>query len=253
MKNVETLILAGGKGTRLAGGAPSPKPKVLYEIAGRPLVHFTLENLAKAGILNPIIVVSYQADQVKEMLGKNRRYAFQRRPLGTGHAVRIGLREANPKAETLLVLNGDDSVFYKPETIKAVLEKHETERNTITFVSLKVADPTGLGRVLRRNGNIVGIVEEKVASEQQKLIAEINDGLYIFETGWLRENVNKLKKSAVGEYYINRLFDLAFEQDKKVSAFELPDNSQWHSINTPQELEEADRIMREKLRHAGEN
>src|SRR4030042_5495284 len=124
IKGFSAIVLAAGEGTRLAGGAPSPKPKVLYEIAGRPLIGYTLEILKKVGVGEIIIVVGYQADAVSKEVGSSYKFAAQGQQLGTGHALKTGFAKVSPGLNNVLVVNGDDSAFYKPETIQKVLSNH---------------------------------------------------------------------------------------------------------------------------------
>jgi len=245
------IVLAAGKGTRLAGGEPSPKPKVLYELAGRPMITYTLDRLRKLGLAEIVVVVGYQAAEVKKVAGGGYKFAYQAKQLGTGHAVSVGLGEVQPVINNILVVNGDDSAFYKSETIQKILKKHIGKGNTITFVSLELADPTGLGRVIRRAQKVVGIVEEEAASSAQKKIKEINDGVYVFRRGWLEANLPKIKKSPAGEYYLVDLIGLAVGQKEPVGVFKLADTSEWQGVNTPEELAAADRLMRERLENAG--
>ena len=244
MKNFAALVLAAGKGTRLASGAPSPKPKVLYELAGKPMVLYTLDILKKIGLEEIVIVVGHKASDVVKIAGKSFKFAVQEKRLGTGHAVKIGLERVSADRTQVIVLNGDDSAFYKVGTIKKVIDKHIGKGNTITFVSLEPADPKGLGRVVRKSGKVVGIVEEKAATAQQRKIKEVNDGVYIFRRDWLEDNLPKIKKSAVGEYYLVDLVSLAVLQEQKVDAFKLSDSSEWLGVNTPKELAAADKYMR---------
>ncbi|MEX0621741.1 MAG: sugar phosphate nucleotidyltransferase [Candidatus Woykebacteria bacterium] len=250
--NFAAVILAAGKGTRLAQGASSPRPKVLYEIAGKPLIAHTLRVLNKIGPNEVVIVVGHKAKDVIEAVGVGYKFAIQKQRLGTGHAAKVGLNELSSEAEDVLIINGDDSAFYRPDTIKSLLEKHLNEQNTITFITLEPEDPTGLGRIVRKNGELIGIVEEKVASAEQKKIREINDGAYVFNLGWLERTIKKLKKSAVGEYYLTDLIDLALTEDKRVSTLKLSDPNEWKGVNTPAELVEADKQMRDRDKNASE-
>jgi bifunctional UDP-N-acetylglucosamine pyrophosphorylase/glucosamine-1-phosphate N-acetyltransferase len=128
--------------------------------------------------------------------------------------------------------------------------KHIGKANTITFVSLKLENPFGLGRVIRENGEVVDIIEEKDADSTQKAIKEINDGIYIINRSWLELNLPALKKSKVGEYYLVDLVKAAVSQGKKVGTFKLEDTSEWCGVNTPEELDEADRLMRKRIEDA---
>ena len=248
MKNITVIVLAAGKGTRLAGGAPSPKPKVLYEIGGKPIIIHTLEKLVILGVDEIIIVVGHKAEEVKKVVGEGFIFAHQKKRLGTGNAAKIGLSYVSKETENIMVLNGDDSAFYKLETIKKVVETHLRQQNSITFVTLTQGDPTGLGRILRKKGKVIGIVEEKAATTDQKRIREVNDGLYLFRRDWLEKYLPIIKKSAVGEYYLVDLIGLAVSQGEKVEAFKLSDPTEWKGINTTEELADADVIMKQRTK-----
>lgn len=248
MKNIATIVLAAGKGTRLSGGAPSPRPKVLYEVGGKPIILHTIEKLRKIGFGKIVIVVGHKAEDVKSAVGKGFIFAHQGKRLGTGHAAKVGLSYVSKGTKNIIVLNGDDSAFYKSETIKEVVEQHLSQRNTITFVTLTQGDPTGLGRIIRKGGKVVGIVEEKDATQDQKRIREINDGLYLFNRNWLEKYLPTIKKSAVGEYYLVDLISLAVNQNEKVEAYKLSDSTEWKGVNTPEELSAADILMKRRTR-----
>jgi len=105
-----------------------------------------------------------------------------------------------------------------------------------------------LGRVVRDdNGKVSSIVEEKAASDKEKKIKEVNVGFYIFNKKWLTENIGRVEKSAVGEYYIVDLIKFALDQGKRVNVFILKDSNEWQGINTPEQLEEANQKMRKRL------
>ena len=250
IKDFAAIVLAAGKGTRLASGAPSPKPKVLYKLAGQPMISYTLDLLRGLGMEEVVVVVGHQAEKVRKTVGKDFKVAYQDKRLGTGHAVKIGLALVTKETKEVLVLNGDDSAFYNVETVWKVLKKHIGKGNTVTFVSLEPANPRGLGRVVRDGENVLRIVEEKDAGSKEKKIKEVNDGLYVFRRDWLEKNLPKLKKSQVGEYYLVDLIELAVNQGKKVSAYKLDDPSQWLGVNTPEELETADKEMRKRTKDA---
>ena len=148
------------------------------------------------------------------------------------------------------MINGDDSAFFEPETINKIYQEHHDKKAVVSFVSLIVDDPTGLGRVVKdKNGQLLGIVEEKDASEQQRKINEVNDGFYVFDKKFVQENIEKIKQSSnSGEYYIVDLVKLALLEKKPVHVHVLEDRAEWHCINTLKQLEEGDRKMREKIK-----
>lgn len=240
------IILAAGKGTRMK----STLPKVIHTICGRPMISFSLENLRNAGITNLLPVVGFKRNMVLHLISKNINYVIQEKTSGTGDAVKIALGKISSNYKNILVINGDDSAFYKPSTIKDVIKTHVDTKAMITFVSLIQKNPKGLGRVIRNGKDeFKAIIEEKDASGAQRKINEVNDGLYIFNQKWLRKNINKLVKSpASGEYYLTDLFKIAIDQKEKISIYKLPDSNEWQGINTPEQLIEAEQKMMKRLK-----
>ena len=107
----------------------------------------------------------------------------------------------------------------------------------------------GLGRVVRnKNGDLIGIVEEKEATDVQRKIKEVNDGLYVFERDWLLKNLTRVKKSPISqEYYLVDLVGIALKDKKKVVVYRLKDPNEWFGINTREELAAADKKMRKRI------
>jgi len=232
MENSAAVILCGGKGTRMK----SDLPKVLHKIGNKEMIFYSIDNVKKAGFEKTILLVGFKADEIKKTVGEVVEYAYQPEPLGTGDAANRSLVAVPENIKSVLIVNGDDSAFYNPETLKNIYDKHISDKNLLTFGVTLLENPTGIGRVVRdENGNVIKIVEEKDASDEEKKINEGNIGLYVFDVDWLRANSPKIKKSASGEYYIVDLIAMAIEQGKKVEAFNIS-NEEWHGINTQEEL-----------------
>lgn len=245
MKKINAFILAAGKGTRLNNGMPSAVPKVLHEIKGKPMILYSLETLSKIGFKKPIIIVGYKADLVKKRLGKkNIDYALQKEQLGTGHALSCAKKYLK-KTNTVLVLGGDDSAFYSPETLLNLIKHHQNSKSVITLLTIHHPHPKGLGRILRdKDDKIISIIEEKEADTKQKKIKEVNAGCYCFETAWLLPNLAKLKKhNKSGEYYITDLIKIAICENEHVTALKIKNHKEWVGINTPEQLKEANQLM----------
>ncbi len=246
-ESVSAIVLAAGRGSRMK----SSKPKILHEICGRPMISYSLQNLRRAGVGEIIAVVSYRKNLVINAIKGEVKTAFQKNPKGgTGDAARVGMSKVSEKAKSVMVLYGDDTAFYSPDTISKVIKNHHSNRAVITFITLTKENPYGLGRIVRnRNGDLVKIVEEKDANEEEKKISEVNDGLYVFDRNWFEENVTKINPSMVTrELYIVDLIKMAIEQNKKVTAYRLPTDIEWQGVNTPAELEKAKEKMEERLK-----
>ena len=243
-KDIAAIIFAAGKGTRMV----SFTPKVLREIAGRPMISYALENLRRSSFKEIVIVVGYKKEQVMRETSGACKFAYQEKTLGTADAAAKGLGKIGEDINTVVALNGDDSAFYRPQTIKNIINSHYDQNAVVSFVSLIKENPEGLGRVVRNdNGELVSIVEEKEVDSKQKQIKEVNNGLYVFNKIWLKENIGKVEKSMVGEYYIVDLIKLALKQNKKVNVFKLQNSDEWQGVNTQDQLKEANYKMLKRL------
>lgn len=243
---ISAVVLAAGMGTRLNNGQPSKIAKVLYPLAGKPMILYTLSWVEK--IVNQVIlVVHHQKEKVQEVVGDRFEYVDQGEPLGTGHAVLKGLEKVKSESEEVLVVNGDDSAFYTEVIINQLINQHKNSADVLTFITLDKQDPTGLGRIIRdENGKLKEIIEEKEATEEQKNIKEVNDGVYLFRRAWLEENIKRVEKAGTGEIYLTDLVLIALKENEAVGTFKVSEEY-WHGVNTIKQLEEADRLMRERV------
>lgn len=246
LSEVSAIVLAAGYGKRME----SNLPKVLHRIGDKRMIDYTLENLLGVGVGDVVVVVGYKNDEVIKAVQEiqHTKFAFQPQALGTADATSKGLEVLDSSCKTVIVLNGDDSAFYRPQTIREVIDIHRTSESVLTFVTLEKENPSGLGRIIRdRDGNVVRITEEKNASKDERKITEVNDGLYVIDRKWLSESLPKIKVSPQGEFFLVDLVGIAVQRGDKVIAYKLPDGSEWYGINTQEELEEANRKMGQRL------
>jgi len=154
------------------------------------------------------------------------------------------LKKLPKDIDTVLVFNGDDSAFYTKDIIQNLIRSHLEKNTALSFLTITVDNPTGLGRVIRdSNDRIAGIVEEKDATSNEKKIKEINPACYIFKVSFLRQYLKKVKKSPIsGEYYLTSLIDIAIKNKERLGAV-TGGKILWRGINTPQELEEAEKLL----------
>jgi len=168
----------------------------------------------------------------------------QKKRLGTGHALKVALNTIPISAKYILVLNGDDSFLYSGDIINKLIRTHIRNESKFSLITIEVENQYGLGRILRdENRKIIGIVEEKDATESQRKIKEVNPACYLFSSDFLRKYINKIPKSNIsGEYYLVSLVEMAVKNKQPVSAFTI-NNLSWRGVNTPEELFEAERII----------
>lgn len=252
MQKYAAIILAAGKGTRMNEGEASPIPKVMFEANGKPIIHYAVEAIERAGIEKIILVVGYKKEMVMEYLGNQAEYAVQDEQLGTGHAVMVAKEKAG-EAEAVIVFYGDHAL-YRPESINNLIETYENPpaggKPTIAMLSVIFDDPEfwAFGRIIRNpDGEVQEIVEQKDCNDEQLKIKESNPGFYIFDAKWLWENINKLKTENVQkEYYLTDIIGIAKEQGKRIIAIPVPEYTEALGINTPEHLKQAEEILKKR-------
>lgn len=241
LNKLTAVVLAAGKGSRMG---LIGKNKVTCKIEGEPIILKTIQNLKQTGITNIVIVVGHQKNSVLSLLNSQIQTAEQRKRLGTGHALKIALKKIRADQEAVLVLNGDDSFLYHPQILQQLINQFYLTKPSLCFLTTEVADPIGLGRILRdRKGKVVGIMEEKNASEEEKKIKEINPACYLFDRQFLLKFINKIPKNPLKkEYYLTDLISLAILNKQPVEVLKIQ-NLKWQGINTKEELLKASKLV----------
>lgn len=240
-EKIGAIVLAAGKGKRMESRGAN---KVTLPLGGKPMIIHTAELLREVNASPIILVIGFAKESVKNLFSEDIIFAEQRRRLGTAHAVISGLKELPLDVEDVLILQGDDSAFYRKDIIEELLIKHRKHHAAFTFLTIEVDNPTGLGRIMRdKNGKLVGIVEEKDATAKQKRINEINPACYIASTRFLRKYLPKVEKSPItGEYYLTSLIDIGIKNGEDIETFQAG-NIAWRGINTREELLEAEKLL----------
>jgi bifunctional UDP-N-acetylglucosamine pyrophosphorylase/glucosamine-1-phosphate N-acetyltransferase len=242
-------ILAAGKGTRLK----SRRPKVLHEIAGKPLLaHVVTAASEVVPAQNIFAIIGHEADRVREALafaGIN--FILQRGQRGTGHAM-MEARDALQGFRTVLVLSGDVPLI-KAETIKRVRDFHSAHAPAMTMLTAEPPDPTGYGRVFRKRvkgketDEVERIVEQKSLRGEEAEQREVNSGIYAFQTKPLYAHIGKLQTdNAHHEYYLTDMVELLNKAREKVLALPATDSNEVLGVNTRIELAELDAKLRDK-------
>ena len=248
LKNFGVVILAAGQGKRLNC---ADLPKVLYKINDKPIISYILEELERGGLEKSQIclVVGFRADQVKEKIGPGYIYALQAERLGTAHAAMTGETALPENFTDFLVLNGDDSAFYKFNSLQELMVLHLTNNNDMSILTCRPDDPQGLGRVVRDGeGRVVTVVEKENLTPEMKLLKEINTNTFCFKRGWFKKHYLNLKPvPGLNEYGINTFVEEATGSGARFDAIILKNPNEWFGINTPEQLAEADRRKRENI------
>ncbi len=251
MANFGIVIMAAGKGTRLK----SSRPKVLHSVGGKELLLHVIGTALR--LVNPeetLVVVGYQAKRVEAVAAPTGvRFVQQTQQLGTGHALQCvrGWYAATgtPVPEHLVVLSGDVPLI-RPETIADLCEAHVSADAAMTILTAIPANPTGYGRVLRRDdGDVAGIVEQKSLTEEQlaapERLREINSGIYAFRTTALFDRLAELRNdNKAGEYYLTDVAALLVRDGERVIAVAAESVDEVLGANTIAEMMHLDASLR---------
>lgn len=215
--SLSVVILAAGKGTRMR----SSLPKVLHKVAHKPMVQHVIDAAKDLNSENVSLVYGHGGEQLQAALAHNSvNWALQAEQLGTGHAVKVA-DEYMPDEDTVLILYGDVPLI-KTSTLERLLAVKP--ENGIALLSVKLDNPTGYGRIIRDNDQVVGIVEQKDASAEQLLINEVNTGIMAVNGKLLKQWLNNLSNdNAQGEYYLTDIIAMAHQQGFAIETAH-PDN-----------------------------
>lgn len=242
--NRYAVILAAGKGTRMQ----SKLYKVLHKVCDRTMVELVLDSLSDLEMQEVITVVGHGAERVKEVLGDRTKFVLQAEQLGTAHAVKVAKDELKDKEGTTIVMYGDTPLI-RSETINNMLDHHEKMNAKATVLTAIADNPFAYGRIIRDvNGNLVKIVEEKDATEQERKIKEINSGIYCFDNKLLFEMLEKVKNdNNQGEYYLPDVLGLIREQKEIIETYLCDDFDETFGVNDRVALAYAENVMRNRI------
>lgn len=242
MKNLQTVILAGGKGSRMQ----SNLPKVLHTILGKTLLNYTIENAKNINSKKIIVIVGHKSEDVKKSVKYPVNFVLQKEQLGTGHALIIALDEIDDDSN-ILILCGDTPLL-TDDTLTYLLKYHEKNNYALTLISNHFDNPTGYGRVIREGNNVLKIVEEKDATDEQRKIKEVNTGIYCFKGNVLREALKYINNNnAQNEYYLPDTLEAILKMGLSVGVMLAKDNKEFLGINTKIQLSLGTTIMQNRI------
>ncbi len=262
------IVMAAGLGKRMK----SNQVKVLHHVAGQPMVLYAVDVALQLAGHRIAVVVGHQSDRVRQVIesgiagrpgSKFVSIVEQVEQLGTGHAV-MQSRPAfchgdEPRPTNYLILNGDTPLL-KEETARELLRVHHTQSATVTILTTMLDDPSGYGRVIRRQpggdhqseitpSDVLKIVEDRDAAPVERATHEINVGTYVVSGEFLFDALDKLEpRNAQNEYYLTDIVRMAVAQGRPVAAVTLQDSEEGLGVNTRQQLAAAEQVVRQQIR-----
>src|SRR5690606_7984261 len=246
MTNLHVVILAAGKGTRMK----SAVSKVVHPLAGRPLIEHVIRTAAVLEPATITVVVGHGADDVRAALANwpNVRFVVQSPQLGTGHALLQTEPVLAGQQGRVLLLYGDVPLL-TVDTLRQLLDRHQSTSAWLTVLTATVPDPYGYGRIIRDQRRIVRIVEERDAGEGEHAIRESNSGIYVFVHGGLLGALRSLATdNAQGEYYLTELVAGSVREGRRVETLPVADHVEVRGVNTRVDLAELTRVLRDRTR-----
>ena len=219
------VILAAGQGTRMR----SSLPKVLHRIAGRPLVAHVIDTAKELGADRVAVVYGHGGAQVQKAINDPQlAWAEQTEQLGTGHAVEQAM-PAMTDMDRVLVLYGDVPLITQA-TLNSLIQ--QSRDSALALLTVTLDDPGGYGRIVRVEGHVTRIVEQKDASEIEQRIREINTGILIADRARLAGWLGRLESNnAQGEFYLTDIVAMAVDEGTEVKTTHPADTYEVEGVN----------------------
>lgn len=243
---LHVVVLAAGKGTRMQ----SDLPKVLHRAGGLPLIGWVIRLAQSLNAASITVVVGHGADAVRAALPTDVRVVVQEPQLGTGHALLQTRAELEGATGRVLLLSGDVPLL-RASSVAQLLDLQAERRAAVVVATAVVDDPTGYGRIVREDGRLSRVVEHRDATGQERAIAEINSGVYVFDLAPMFPALAGLgSANAQGEYYLPDLVGHYRRSGMTVEALALDDPDEIRGINTRAELAAVASVLRARTNAA---
>ncbi|MDX9715660.1 MAG: bifunctional UDP-N-acetylglucosamine diphosphorylase/glucosamine-1-phosphate N-acetyltransferase GlmU [Dissulfurispiraceae bacterium] len=240
---ISTVILAAGAGTRMK----SSIPKVLHNLMGKPLIAHVAETASSIGSSKCIIVLGNHTQAAKNILRSEKiSFALQKELDGTAGALRSAMPALKGFEGDVLILSGDTPLI-TPELLKKFIKLHRQKHEDISVMTFEAQPPHAYGRIVRSSGKISRIVEDRDATPDEKLITEVNSGIYLINPPALKLIRNIPLNKAKGEYYLTDIISIALKKGLRVGAHMLGSETELTGINTRAELQRASLFLRDRI------
>src|SRR4051812_30032189 len=252
-RSLSAVVLAAGEGTRMR----SARPKPLHVLCGRPLVLHVIDALSELELDRVVVVVGHGAERVTKTLQEQAPpnmvidFVEQRVQRGTGDAVSVALTAFPDDDEDdgdIIVLPGDTPLL-RPPTLAALVRAHRDGNVAATVLTAVIDDPTGYGRIVRdrKDERVSRIVEQGDATDDERLITEINTSIYCFRRSVLAPALRRLSpENAQGEYYLTDTVSVLSDAGYGIQSLVMDDSMEAAGVNDRAQLAVAEAELRER-------
>jgi bifunctional UDP-N-acetylglucosamine pyrophosphorylase / glucosamine-1-phosphate N-acetyltransferase len=225
----------------------SRRPKVLHQLAHRPLICRVLDLVRAAGARRVVVVLGHEAEQVQAVLPADIDTVLQMPRLGTGHAVQVAAERLQAYAAERVLVHLGDEALVRVDSLRRLVEQDLSPEAPIALLNAQVNNPFGYGRVMRLpNGDVDRMVEEADASAAERAVNEVWSGSMLVWAPWLWDHIHRLPRSPKGEYYLPELVNLARDEGRAVHAVLAQDEEEVLGINDRGHLARAEAILRRR-------
>ena len=233
MKDISVLILAAGKGTRMK----TDTLKCLTMFHYKPMLFYVLNTLNRMNIKDIGVIVGHKKEEIKKYIKTKVTYIYQKEQLGTAHAVESAEMFYKEKKNNIIIIPSDIPLI-NSDILNKLITYHNESLNDLTIVSNIVDNPFGYGRILRnKESEVISIVEEKDADENQKKIKEVNTGIYIIKEEVLRKNIKLIENNnSKKEYYFTDIVGILYKNNYKVNTLSFYNNIYLTGVNDLESL-----------------
>lgn len=244
--NKYAIVLAAGKGTRMNSLDPN-KSKVCLEIFNKALVNYVIDALKPLNLNKIITVVGHGGEETIKLVHNDSDVVWQKEQKGTGHAVMQAAPLLADKDGYTLICCGDTPLLTS-KSLQKLLDTHISHHNDLTLLTAHVENPTGYGRIIRKEQKVEKIVEEADCNDEEKKVQEVNAGVYVFDNRLLFKYLDHISSNnKQNEYYLTDLLKIFVKEKFQVMAMLLDDAKEMQGVNTPEQYQIAESFLKERI------
>ena len=227
----------------------SDLPKVLHEVCGRPMLMHVLGAAAAVGAARTVVVLGHGHDLVEPWLPAGCVVALQEQQNGTGHAVLCAADQILPGP--FVVLAGDTPLI-TGAVLQELVRTHRESGAAATVLAMDLDDPTGYGRVVRDDsGDLAKIVEHRDATDEERLLHEVNSGMYVLPAPLALDILAGVgSNNDQGEIYLTDVIAGLRARGERVAACKTADATVVLGVNSQDQLAEVEELMERRAAEA---